>query len=109
MATSKDQPKTIIEDFARVIIRVLDGWRQTGRGVRMEFFRDPRSTPDAVDGLVPSRLDDPGSRGFRNAGHAPLVNGSRKGFLRRLFGHVEIADESNQRGDNPPPIEAGDW
>ena len=34
---------------------------------------------------------------------APLVDGGRKGFLRRLFGHVEVADarESTWRRSGP--------
>jgi len=37
-----------------------------------------------------------------------LVYGGCKGFLRRLFGEVEVADESNQGGDDPAPIGAID-
>ena len=39
---------------------------------------------------------------------APLVHGGRKGFLRRLFRQVEVADQPDQGGDNPAPIGAID-
>ena len=81
---------------------------EPGRGVRFEFFLEPRPAADAVDGLVPGGLDDPGAGRIRDAGGPPLVHSGRKGFLRRLFGHVEVADEPNQRGDDPAPIGAID-
>ena len=37
---------------------------------------------------------------------APLVDRGRKGFLRRLFGQVEIADQPDQGRDDPAPIGA---
>ena len=51
-------------------------------------------------------LDDPGARELGDAGSPPLVHGGRKGFLRRLFGQVEVADEADQGGDDPAPIGA---
>ena len=60
--------------------------------------------PYAVDGFVAGGLDDPRTREFRHSGDAPLVHGRRKGLLRRLFRQVEVADEPDQRGDNPAPI-----
>ena len=41
-----------------------------------------------------------------SAGDGPLFNGGRKSLLRRLFGHVEVAEESDQSGDDPAPIGA---
>ena len=38
----------------------------------------------------------------------PLVHGGRKGFLRRLFRQVEVADQPDQGGDDPAPIGAID-
>ena len=106
VAAGKDQPKAIVRDFARVVIRLLDGRDQPGRGVRFKFFLEPRPTPDAVNGLMPGRLDDPCAWELRDAGDPPLVHSGGKGFLRRLFGHIEVADEPNQGGDDPAPIGA---
>ena len=64
--------------------------------------------PDAVDGLVPGGLDDPGARELGHAGRPPLVHGGRKGLLRRLFGQVEVAHQPDQGGDDPAPIGAID-
>ena len=38
----------------------------------------------------------------------PLLQGSRKCFLRILFGQIEIAQQPDQRGHNPAPIGAID-
>ena len=36
----------------------------------------------------------------------PMIDRGRKGFLRRLFGQVEVADEPDQRRDDTAPIGA---
>jgi hypothetical protein len=45
---------------------------------------------------------------LRDAGGSPPVHRDHKGFLRRLFGHVEVVEEPNQRGDDTAPIGATD-
>ena len=37
---------------------------------------------------------------------SPLIHSGGKGFLRRLFGEVEVADQGDQGGDNAAPIGA---
>ena len=108
VAASEDQPKAIVGDFVRVVIRVLRGKARPGRGVRFKFFLEQGPAPDAVDGLVPGCLDDPCTWELRDAGGPPLVHSGRKGFLRRLFGQVEVADEPDQRGNDPAPVGAID-
>jgi hypothetical protein len=53
-------------------------------------------------------FDDPGTWELRHAGVAPLVDGNREGFLRRLFGQVEIADQPDESGDDAAPVGAID-
>ena len=60
--------------------------------------------PQAVDGLVAGSLDDPGTGEIRHSGDAPLVNGGGKGLLRRLLREVEVANNTDQGGDDPAPI-----
>ena len=62
----------------------------------MEFFRELRLPPDTVDGLVPSRLNDPRTRKLRDACLPPLVHGGGKGFLRCFLGQEGMgeSDES---------------
>ena len=40
----------------------------------------------------------------RNAFGAPLVHSGGKSFLGRFFGQIKVADEPDQRGDDPSPI-----
>src|SRR4030095_14041985 len=83
VATGKNQTKLIIRDFARVIIRLLDGRDQPGGGVRFNLFLESRPSADAVKCLMAGGLDDPGARELRDAGNRPLVHSSGKSFLRR--------------------------
>jgi hypothetical protein len=106
MATSEDQPKAIVRDFATVIIRFLHGRDQPGRGVRFKFFVEPCPAPDTVNGFMPSGLNDPGTWGIRDARARPLVNSSCKRLLHRLFGHVEVTHKPNQGRDDSSPIGA---
>jgi hypothetical protein len=106
VATSEDQPKAVVRDFARVIIRLLDGLDKSGGDLRFEFLLEPRPAPDAVNGFMAGRLDDPGAWKLGDACEGPLLNSGRKSLLRRLFGHVEVAEESDQSGDDPAPIGA---
>jgi hypothetical protein len=76
--------------------------------VPVERLRRSCPAPNAVDGLVPRGLDDPGARELRHAGGPPLINGGCKRFLRRVFGDLEIADQPDQRGDDPAPVGAID-
>ena len=108
VAAGEDQPEAIIGDLGRIVVGLLGGRAQLRRGIRFQLVREPRPAPDAIDALVPGRLDDPGPRRLGNAGGPPLVHRGHKGFLGGLFGQVEIADEANEGGDDPAPIGAVD-
>ena len=104
VAAGEHQAQAVVGNFTSVVVRLFDGADQAASGVLFEFFLGPRTMPDAVDGLVAGRLDNPGAREFRHPGDTPLVHGRRKSLLRRLFRQIEIADEPDQCGDNPAPI-----
>ena len=104
MTAREDQAKAIVGDVARVELRRLDGQARPRRGIGVQLLREPRPATDAVDGLVPGRLDDPGARELGDAGHPPLVDRGGKGFLRGLFRDVEVANQPDQGGDDPAPI-----
>ena len=104
VAAREDQFKAIVGNLAGLILGLLDRILLAGQGVRGKFFLEPCFPPDPINSLVASRLDDPGAGKFRDTGDHPLIRSRRKGFLRRLFGHIEVAEESNQGGDDAAPI-----
>ncbi len=106
MTAGEDQPKAIVGNLIGEVIRLLDGSGQRRSGVRFKFFLKPRLASQAVNDLVPSCLDDPGSWELGDAGLPPLIYCGCKCFLRRLFGHLKATEESNKRGDDPTPIRA---
>ena len=59
-----------------------------------------RIPSQAVNCLVTCRADDPGPRFRRNSGLGPLQQRRRKGFLHHFLGKVEIAQHSDERGQN---------
>jgi hypothetical protein len=63
---------------------------------------------DTVNRLVTSCLMIHAGGGIRDAGIAPLVDGSRKSLLSGLFGQFKIAERTNQGSDNPAPIRSVD-
>src|SRR5258708_6693343 len=103
MAAGKDKAKTIVGYLGRVEVWLLNALGQLG-GIQIYLLVKPSLAADAVDGLMPGRLDDPGAREFRNIGCPPLVDSRRKCFLRRLFRYFEVTHEANQSGDDPAPL-----
>jgi hypothetical protein len=74
----------------------------------LELRLAPAPAPDTVNCLMSRRLDDPRAREVRYAVGPPLTDGGRKCFLCSLFGEIEVADEANQRRDDPAPVGAID-
>ena len=71
------------------------------------FFLAKRDLPaNAVDRLVARHTDQPRPRIGRRFSRRPALQRSRKGFLERVFGEIEIADETDQRGERPPRLVA---
>ena len=104
MAAGEDEPEAIVEDLVGIVVRRLVGAGRLGGGVGVQLLIEPRPAPDPIDGLVAGRLDDPGAGKLGHAGGRPLVDRHREGLLGGFFGHVEIADESDQGGDDPAPV-----
>ena len=104
MAAGEDQSQPIVRDLARVVVGFLDGPVEPRRPVCVERLGRLLPPPEAVDGLVAGRLDDPGARKLGHPRVAPLVNGGGKCFLGRLFGQIEVAQEPDERRHDPAPI-----
>src|SRR4030095_3784822 len=96
VAAGKDQSKAIVGNFDRVVIRLLYGRAQAGCDVRFNFFRESGAPADAVNGFMPSGLDEPSARDARASFDLPLGDGGGEGLLGGLFGEIEVADLPNQ-------------
>src|SRR4051812_20015620 len=102
MAAGKNQPETVVRNFAAIIIWFFKRlYRNT---FRFQLLSQICLAADAVNCFMPSSLNDPCSRKFWYAGGLPLIYCRSKCFLRRLFRQVKVAYQSDQGGDNPSPI-----
>jgi hypothetical protein len=108
VAAGKDQTKAIVGDRGRVVVRLFNSLAELGGGVRFDTFPVPGYAAHAVDGLVPGHPYDPCAREFWNSRAAPVIYGGRKCFLHDLFGHFEIARETDQGGDDAAPVDTVD-
>src|SRR5579864_926839 len=106
MATGKDEPETLILNLPCLVLFRWSEPSVIARKLRLDLFREKGLPPEAVDGLVARGLDNPGARHSRDTASRPLLQSSRKCFLRILFGQIEIAQQPDQRGYNPPPVRA---
>ena len=68
----------------------------------------PRVPAQAVDRLVPRGGDQPAHWIRGRAGHGPLHHCRRDRLLERLLCHVEVAEEADQGGQDPPMFGAKD-
>jgi hypothetical protein len=107
MAAGEDQPQAVVGDRGRVVVRLRGGLGQLGR-VRVRLGLEQAPPPQAVDGLVAGRLDDPGARVLGDAGARPLGHGGGKGFLGGLFRNVEVAEQTDEGRHHAAPVSAID-
>ena len=104
VAAGEDQPEQVVRDLRRIVVGRRDDGVRAGAAVRLDLLRETRPAADAVDRLVPGGLDDPRAGRSRDTLARPLRHRAREGFLGRLLGQVEVADEPDERGDDPAPV-----
>ncbi len=90
----------------RIVVRLGKSRTQFVGRVGFELLLEDLFAADAVDGLMPGGLDDPGPRKLRHSGLFPLAHGRGKGFLGALFGQVEVADQADESGHDSSPVGA---
>lgn len=104
MAAGEDEAKTVVGDFDGVVVRNFSDGREAILHERLDLLVETLFASDAVDGFVAGGLDDPGAGEIGHAGFAPLHERGGKGFLCRLFGEIEVADEPDEDGDDSAPL-----
>jgi hypothetical protein len=80
--------------------------RRLGNFEQARLRRQRPVAPDAVDGAVARRGDEPGARVGRLAVARPALGGDRERVLRGLLGEVEIAEEADQGREDSAPLVA---
>jgi hypothetical protein len=102
MTTGEDELESLVGKD-RLVHRVLHGQRNVEQaGLR----RQRAVAADAIDGPVARRRDQPQARIRRDAVARPALGGDREGLLRGLLGEVEIAEEADERSEDPAPVVA---
>jgi hypothetical protein len=75
------------------------------RHVEESRLRGERAlAPDAVKRAVARRGDQPGAGAGRPAVARPALGGDRERLLSGLLGEVEVAEEADQRSEDPAPL-----
>src|SRR5204863_4466772 len=61
-----------------------------------------------VDRAVPRRRHEPPNRVVGRPVPGPSLGGDRECLLRGFLGEIEVAEEADQRGEDPSPLVAED-
>jgi len=91
VAAGEDEPQLVIGDFF-VLGRFL-------RHVVLVGDLAPTAA-QTIDRLEPAGRHEPGPRIRRNAVNRPPLDRGCERFLNRLLGEIEVAEETDQSGEN---------
>src|SRR5579875_2410250 len=101
MAAGEDQPQAVVRDA--VILQSVAGillFALLESENLVETTGEARIAAHPIDRLVPRRADNPRARVARRSFARPLFERGGEGLLRHVFGKLEIADQSDQRGQD---------
>jgi hypothetical protein len=68
------------------------------------LFFEASAAAQAIDSLVARGLYYPSAGEFGDPGDGPPLYGCGEGFLRGIFGEIEIVEEVDQGGHDASPI-----
>ncbi len=74
-----------------------------GRGGVLELLAT-RLTSNQIDGAIACRADQPRARLVGDAVHPPVLECRQGGILSAVFGALHVAEQSNERRDDPRPL-----
>src|SRR5437763_2826613 len=105
MAAGKDQLEALVLD-RRIVVELV---HRRLRNLEQSGLLSQRPLPpDAVNGPVTGTREQPGAWVIGNAIARPPFGGHRERLLSGLLGEVEVAEETDQRGEHPAPLLAED-
>ena len=104
VAAGEDQPEPFVREVVGLGLGPGHRAQQRRIGVGSDLVGETGPPPQPIERLMPGGLDQPGAREFGDPGNGPLFDGGRKGFLRNLFGQVEVTQVADERGHYPAPF-----
>ena len=101
MTTGEDQPQPVVFDALRIRPgrRILDGDVHAAALILERI--EPLAPAQTVDRFEPPGGHQPGSRVGWNAVAGPLLERGAKRIMERFFSGVEVADQPDQRRQDP--------
>jgi hypothetical protein len=104
MAAGEDELEALVGDcrLLHLVLHVLGSLEQARLGSQRAV------APDAVDGAIARRGEQPRARIGRRALVRPARRRDGERLLRGLLGEVEVAEEADQGSEDPPPLVAED-
>src|SRR5439155_25897441 len=100
VAAREQQLQPLVRDRALIGVALHDASLLE----QASLLREPAAAANAIDGAVARGRDQPRSRVGREPRLAPALGGDREGLLRGFLGEIEVAEEANQRGQDPRPL-----
>nr|QPG01998.1 hypothetical protein WM98B_00145 [Acinetobacter nosocomialis] len=97
MAAGEDQPQAVILDA--VVVGLFA--RQVGPVIEVVNEIEPCPPSQAVDRLEAAGRHQPGARIGRHTLSRPLLERDTKGIVQRLLREIEVAEQANQRREQP--------
>jgi hypothetical protein len=104
VAEGEDQLQPLVGK-GRLLHLVLHGF---GHVEQARLFRERVVAAQPVERAVARGDREPGARTGRRAVAGPALGGGREGLLSGLLGEVEIAEKSDQAGEDAAPLVAED-
>ena len=101
VAAGEEEPQAVVGYRAHVVLPLVSLLTGQERPEVPELALVVPVTPDAVDGPVARRSDDPGGRVRGHPVPGPALERDHEGILHRLLGEVEVAENADERGDRP--------
>src|ERR1039458_402468 len=104
MTAGKNQAQPVV--FKAVLFIFIGPFRQTPLHFEMSrelVLRRVKSCPStqSINGFESGRRNQPWSRVAGYSTARPQAQRSRKGFVHRLLGEIQISEEAHERRQNP--------
>ncbi len=104
MGAREDQLESLVGEarLGDLVLHRLGHFQELGSSCHRSLAAEP------VDRPVSGGHDEPARRIVRHAVPRPALHGDRKRLLDGFLGAIEVAEEADHCGEDPPPLPAED-